>query len=128
MEQKEFGGLLRGIASMRQEPLPGMDEYLAGNRMDQYETRFREIFEAAMLLYRRKTADYNASWRKHGADGIFTRLCDKIERLEALYWERDTNEAQVKDESIRDTMTDMIPYVLMLVYCYERGEFRRGQA
>lgn len=67
-------------------------------------------------LYRRKNADYGdsfgKSFREYGMAMPCIRLEDKLNRLKALT--RNGN-AQVKDESIQDTLLDLANYAIMTV-------------
>jgi len=58
-------------------------------------------------------ADTLANVRKHGIRGILIRLSDKLMRLENLCG--DDVVAKVQDESIDDTMFDMINYLYIAV-------------
>ena len=49
--------------------------------------------------------------------GILIRMTDKISRLARLVG--DKQEAQVKDESIRDTVMDLRNYALILYHVYK---------
>ena len=64
-------------------------------------------------LYRRKNADYGDSFGKQYAEyGIVSsaiRLEDKFNRFKNLI----KNQAQVKDETIEDTLLDLANYAIM---------------
>jgi hypothetical protein len=66
-------------------------------------------------LYQRKNADYGDSfsqlYREFGLTSAVIRLTDKLERLKRLT----KTEAQVKNESIRDTLLDLANYAAMAV-------------
>ena len=75
----------------------------------------RQICESLNKTYIRKNTDYGDSYgqlRKKYPDSILIRLFDKFSRLERLI---SGHEAQVKDESIEDTLIDMANYALMEV-------------
>ena len=75
----------------------------------------RQICESLNKTYIRKNADYGDSYgqlRTKYPDSILIRLFDKFSRLERLIT---GHEAQVKDESIEDTLIDMANYALMEV-------------
>ena len=75
----------------------------------------RQICESLNQTYIRKNADYGDSYgqlRTKYPDSILIRLFDKFSRLERLIT---GHEAQVKDESIEDTLMDMANYALMEV-------------
>lgn len=75
----------------------------------------RQICESLNKTYIRKNTDYGDSYgqlRKKYPDSILIRLFDKFSRLERLI---SGHEAQIKDESIEDTLLDMANYALMEV-------------
>lgn len=75
----------------------------------------RLLCESLNKTYIRKNADYGDSYgqlRSKYPDSILIRLFDKFSRLERLI---QGHEAQVKDESIEDTLMDMANYALMEV-------------
>lgn len=76
-----------------------------------YENILKELKE----LYQRKNSDYGNSFsilfRKFGLKSTVIRLWDKLLRLETLC----EKEAQVKDESVEDTLLDMANYCIMTV-------------
>ena len=62
--------------------------------------------------YKRKNADYGDSFsllREEYPDAILIRLTDKLNRLKTLF----TSEAQVTDESVRDTLLDLANYAIL---------------
>lgn len=65
--------------------------------------------------YRRKNADYGDSFSrsldKYGIVAALVRISDKVNRLESLTVNR--QEAQVKDESVQDTLLDLASYAIM---------------
>lgn len=67
-------------------------------------------------LYRRKNADYGDSFGKsfqeYGMAMPCIRLEDKLNRLKSL---TKNGGAQVKDESIQDTLLDLANYAIMTV-------------
>jgi hypothetical protein len=77
-----------------------------------HETLSRE----ALNLMRTKNADYAAAedpfknFRRHGLLGIVVRLSDKLARLENYV---KTGRLVVKDESVRDTVLDLINYSVL---------------
>jgi hypothetical protein len=66
-------------------------------------------------IYVRKNADYGNSFgeqfQEHGLVSAVIRLDDKMRRLKSLT----KQQAQVKDESIEDTLLDLCNYSLMTV-------------
>lgn len=87
-------------------PPPGItqDEHILG-----------KIFEEMFSTYCKKNADYGNSFEKSiekfGLVASAVRLSDKLERFSNLI----CNDAQVKDESIEDTLLDMANYAAMTV-------------
>ena len=77
--------------------------------------KFTEITSNMAKTYAAKNHDYGNSFEqsldKFGLVASVVRLGDKMNRIESL-----TNkEAQVKDESIKDTLLDMANYAIMTV-------------
>lgn len=66
-------------------------------------------------LYRRKNADYGdsfgKSYKEYGTYMPCIRLEDKLNRLKSLA----KNTAQVADESIEDTLSDLANYAIMTI-------------
>ena len=77
--------------------------------------RFTEITNNMAKTYAAKNHDYGNSFEqsldKFGLVASVVRLGDKMNRIESLT----KKEAQVKDESIKDTLLDMANYVIMTV-------------
>jgi hypothetical protein len=74
-----------------------------------------KILEEMYSTYVKKNADYGNSFEKSidkfGLVASAVRLSDKLERFSNLI----CNDAQVKDESIEDTLLDMANYAAMTV-------------
>lgn len=74
-----------------------------------------KIFKEMYSTYCKKNADYGNSFEKSiekfGLVASAVRLSDKLERFSNLI----CNDAQVKDESIEDTLLDMANYAAMTV-------------
>ena len=74
-----------------------------------------KIFKEMFSTYCKKNADYGNSFEKSiekfGLVASAVRLSDKLERFSNLI----CNDAQVKDESIEDTLLDMANYAAMTV-------------
>jgi len=82
--------------------------------MRKYEKHL-EICKTLSETYKAKNADYGDSFahlRNRLPNAILVRLFDKYLRLETLL---QGAEAQVKDESIEDTLLDMANYCIMEV-------------
>ena len=75
----------------------------------------RTILDEIHDTYKRKNADYGNSfgdqYNEYGLLSALIRFDDKIRRLKQL----NKNEAQVKDESIRDSTLDLAKYAIMTV-------------
>lgn len=75
--------------------------------------RFKKITETMLDVFKKKNHDYGNSFDqsldKFGLIASVVRLSDKMNRIESLI----NKEAQVKDESIRDTIMDMANYCIM---------------
>jgi len=75
---------------------------------------FNEICDDLKDLYARKNKDYGNAWQKHlykyGLRPFTMRVSEKIDRIDSII---DNGGAQVKDESILDTMLDIAAYAIM---------------
>lgn len=75
-------------------------------------------------LYRRKNADYGDSFHETFLEEGFAmariRLTDKLNRFKTL--SKQTDDAKVKDESMRDTLIDLANYALMTIIELERSD------
>lgn len=73
----------------------------------------KSICESLNALYARKNADYGdsfgKSYKEYGMTMACIRLEDKLNRLKAL----SKKEAQVKEESVSDTLMDLANYAIM---------------
>lgn len=91
------------------------------------------VFNACLETMKRKNADYagekNVSGLKNFevsaqvagitvSEGILVRLMDKMTRIGNLLQQ----EAQVKDESIQDTLMDAINYSAILLYAIKQNK------
>lgn len=74
-----------------------------------------ELVSQMTDTYRRKNADYGdafaSSLDKYGIVAALVRINDKVNRIESLT--APGREAQVKDESILDTLLDLASYAIM---------------
>jgi Nucleotide modification associated domain 1 len=75
----------------------------------------KQIIDEMHDTYLRKNADYGNSFEEqfseYGMLSVLIRLDDKMRRLKQLH----KSEAQVKDESKRDTLMDLANYAIMSV-------------
>mgnify|MGYP001049454816 CR=1 FL=1 len=84
--------------------------------------RFTEITNNMAKTYAAKNHDYGNSFEqsldKFGLVASVVRLGDKMNRIESLT----KKEAQVKDESIKDTLLDMANYAIMTVMWMDKSQ------
>lgn len=86
-----------------------------------------EICKELNEIYNKKNNDYGHSFgktRKKNKNAIVVRLADKFYRLENLL---NGHEAEVKDESILDTLMDMANYCIMELIEYKVDEMESKQ-
>ena len=78
-------------------------------------TTFKDVLNEMNALYEKKNADYGDSFSKtfeeFGLTSSAVRLNDKMERFKKLI----KQEAQVKDESIKDTLLDLANYAVLTI-------------
>ena len=86
--------------------------------------RFREIVDKMAETYAKKNSDYGDSFgisaRKYGNIAALTRMSDKFNRIENLIL---NGNAQVKDESLLDSLKDLACYCVMTVMAIEGNDF-----
>lgn len=84
--------------------------------------QFFDITAKMANTYRAKNHDYGNSFEqsldKFGLIASVVRLGDKMNRIESLT----KKEAQVKDESIKDTLLDMANYAIMTVMWMNKNQ------
>ena len=85
---------------------------------------FRDIVEEMAKTYEKKNADYGDSFgisvRKYGNIAALTRISDKFNRIENLIL---NGNAQVKYESLLDSLKDLACYCVMTVMAIEDNDF-----
>lgn len=78
------------------------------------ESKFESICNELVTLQKAKNADYGDSFSKSvkefGLTAVLIPITNKVNRLKQLL---QTDEAQVKDESIDDTLKDIACYAIM---------------
>lgn len=83
----------------------------------------KKICDSLNALYEAKNADYgdsfSKSYKEYGLTMSCIRLEDKLNRLKSL---NKNGKAQVKDESIQDTLADLANYAIMTLIELEEGE------
>jgi hypothetical protein len=72
--------------------------------------KFKEIHSKGLNLFEKKNTDYGDSFATFGIVGIIIRLEDKINRCISI---TENNKTMVDDESIKDTIFDMVNYATM---------------
>lgn len=79
------------------------------------DIQFTDILDEMHDTYERKNHDYGNSFSKtfeeFGVVAAAVRMNDKMERIKSLL----KSEAQVKGESLRDTLMDLANYAVMTV-------------
>ena len=89
---------------------------------DYYTVKFRDALTEVLTLARgNKTADYGEAWQRTGLVGIYIKLMIKESRLRSLVWEG--KEPKV-DESVRDTLKDIIAYAAYGLLCIDDGNIK----
>lgn len=82
----------------------------------------KKILKEIHTTYLQKNADYGSSfeeqYKEYGNVSSAIRLDDKIRRFKQLI----NNEAKVKGETIRDTLTDLANYAIMTVMELDKKE------
>lgn len=95
-----------------------------GYQPDDKPARFDAIVKRMADTYRAKNADYGDSFgqsvKEFGYTAALVRMSDKFNRLKNLM--RADAQAQVKDESIKDTILDLACYAVMLAIEVEMRE------
>ncbi len=75
--------------------------------------QLKELMAQQRAMYDRKNADYDNSFHhtveRFGLVAALVRVTDKMERIKRLQ----SSKAQIKDESLRDTVSDAVNYLLM---------------
>ena len=79
------------------------------NNNDRIEQMMR-IQNEALILFRKKNADYGDAFAQFGIIGVLMRIEDKIQRALSITRNGITI---VDDESIRDTLLDLHNYAAM---------------
>lgn len=96
---------------LREEEIDIIGGENVSNKIELHQKILDEIHE----LYKKKNADYGDSFSKQykewGIIPAVARLDEKISRIKQLI----KNKAQVKDESIEDTIKDLCNYSAMLL-------------
>lgn len=87
---------------------------------------FKDIIKEMFDTFVKKNHDYGNSFErslyKFGLIAGIVRLEDKMNRAESLI----TEKAQVKNESIRDTLLDMANYAVMTIMWLDTNKVNKG--
>lgn len=93
-------------------------------KKDVKSSKVESIALGIASLVEKKNADYNNSFEKlideYGWVAFNIRISDKLSRLKNLTVHNKT--AQVKDESVKDTIKDIVGYSLLMLELLERKE------
>lgn len=98
--------------------------------LSEREELMRDILESVFGIMKNKGHDYSGPsdcWSNisdFGWQGILVRLGDKYHRLKNFVLQ---NNFKVSDETVEDTMQDLIAYSLLLLarYKYEKGSYTK---
>ena len=98
------------------------DKVIGDNVIGDNVEQFMSIAQDMTKTYAAKNHDYGNSFEqsldKFGLVASVVRLGDKMNRIESLT----KKEAQVKDESIKDTLLDMANYAIMTVMWMNKNQ------
>jgi hypothetical protein len=67
-----------------------------------------DIFTEAVQTFDKKNADYGDAWRRNGWRGNLSRIFEKADRVRNLAWRPDPRVPAVGDESVVETLRDML--------------------
>ena len=99
-----------------------LDKAVVAVRVSDNVEQFMSITNNMAKTYAAKNHDYGNSFEqsldKFGLVASVVRLGDKMNRIESLI----KKEAQVKDESIKDTLLDMANYAIMTVMWMNKNQ------
>ena len=76
--------------------------------------KYEEIQDKTLKIFEKKNADYGDSFVIYGTIGVLIRMGDKFLRIQSLIKNPDYN-GNVIDESIKDTLLDLVNYAAMAV-------------
>jgi hypothetical protein len=84
---------------------------MANDERAKYDLLFEKtLLKVCDLARGKKTDDYGETWKRLGLKGIYLKLFIKEGRLNELVWKKNSSGVASKDESIEDTLMDMIAY------------------
>ena len=99
-------------------PLSDKTNYLLGEMVKE--------FEECLNLVLDKSQDYGDAWREQGWMGNVARVLSKAARLKNLTWREYEAVANVTNESITDSLRDMVNLAVFALYNRRLGN-RWGQ-
>lgn len=76
--------------------------------------KYEEIQEKTLKIFEKKNADYGDAFAIYGTIGVLVRMGDKFLRIQSLIKKTDYK-GNVIDESINDTLLDLVNYAAMAV-------------
>lgn len=86
--------------------------------------QFKDIVDRMALIYEMKNNDYGDSttdtYNRYGDISFLTRLRDKLNRLDSLLV--DNNTQQVQDEKVEDTILDLANYAVIFLMTYQNNK------
>ena len=88
------------------------------NNNDRIEQMMR-IQNEALILFRKKNADYGDAFAQFGIIGVLMRIEDKIQRSLSITKKGIT---LVDDEKIRDTLIDLHNYAAMAIMLLDEND------
>ena len=77
-----------------------------------YSQFLKNLFDELVDVFERKNADYGNSFEEHGQVGVMIRMHDKFKRFLNI---SDKQIQLVNDESLDDTLKDLIVYAGLLL-------------
>lgn len=80
--------------------------------------KFEKVQKESLELFEKKNADYGAAFRAGGAAGTVLRLREKLERYVTV---TSKSVSLVEDETIRDTLLDIVNYATMALMLYDEN-------
>ena len=85
-------------------------------KVDYRAARLEEIMNQSLDLYKKKNADYGNSfaevYKELGFESGLVQILHKVNRIKGIY---NNDRAEIKNESIRDSLIDLANYSLMTV-------------
>lgn len=100
------------------------EDLIVPNKNETKQGDIMKIAASIAELVEKKNADYNNSFEQlfneYGWSAYNIRLSDKLSRLKNLT--NGNKEVQVKEESVKDTIKDIVGYSLLMLELLERKE------